>query len=907
MEDAIGRLEIENRLKEGAENLLQVLDTRTRERPKEAREIRRLQVMEELNQTNARITSLRARIEELAGANVSTKVYRRQDSDEMMGFRPKLRTIPSSASTKPNHLRDHSPSWALSDLIADMEHLDLDPPSGIDKANDFVRLLQRHKGLKLDLPHPPLEVVLMRFSTSPSSNLVASAYRMARHSVTQKAAAIRIFNPSLEKCIITTLAKDAKYAVEREQAIKLIRTCFAVAPEIASTGVVRALVSIAESDDRLNLICLTTLAEMALASSSVVAKSGGIRCVLDSLVDGSPALSDEIVMVLIYALDKPRSRKSLKADGTLQIIFSPFTDCVDGQRSAVVEERLICATTVVARMLNSWPGLLGLSMYNFAGLKSIIDALRVPASAIRDSILDFLFSVLSIPVNNMTSTFLAGRRLTTLGRIPIFAKKAYKSEHLKESRSDPGLNLFNQFSALKLSLFLDVGLLDALMVVVEDKRDASASRKATLLVGEILQVANNLLPLSRCRGLQTLPRLFRSAAKLGNDTRSSATAALFQIESLSRTRNKTSMARIVSSVDNDNRKRGQRQVEQVKIKMGLQIDDSHFRNLLLDTQVLSTKNYTKWHWDSLAELVQGPLLNPKRLEESIRATKFMKRLLAFYRPFTHRFSAIKNTKPNRKYIKFGCLLLNTLLANPEGVKYLTESKLLRQLSECLAQMDPMNQVTASDALFSRSRLEETLCHGYFELIGTLTAHPQGIAMMERWRMFSSLYHLTELRSRGDLVKLFLGHMDYTFDGHPRIILSKSLTTGLLDVRLFATEHLRSLIMDVAERTKKTADWAIRLLITQLYDPNTEVCEAAICVLEEACSTPEHLEFIVELRPALDHLGEVGGPLLLRFLATSIGFHYLKDLDYIDREMDDWFHVNVLNKLLMFTDRLGSQR
>lgn len=162
-------------------------------------------------------------------------------------------------------------------------------------------------------------------------------------------------------------------------------------------------------------------------------------------------------------------------------------------------------------------------------------------------------------------------------------------------------------------------------------------------------------------------------------------------------------------------------------------------------------------------------------------------------------------------------------------------------------------------------------------------------------MFSSLYHLTDLRSRGDLVKLFLRHMDYSYEGHPRIIISKALTTSLLDVRLFATEHLGFLIDESMDRTRKTVEWAIRLLVVQLYDPNTEVCEAAVNVLEAACNTREHLEYIVSLRPALDHLGEVGAPLLLRFLATSIGFHYLEELNYISREMDDWLHVSQISK------------
>lgn len=892
MDDALNRLEIENRLKEGAENLLQVLDTRTREKPKEARETRRIQVMEELNQTNARIASLKARIGDLNAINIPSKSYRRQRSDEMLNSRPKLATINSSSSTKEAVEQQNDLTWNIADVLADLGQVAQESAYYIAKINDLVHLLRRDRGLPdLGLPQASITSCLIRFCSSSSSNLVAAGYRLARYTIRDAKSASFVTSIGIERCIITSLSKDQKDNTEREQAVKVVRAICMAAPELVSAGIVRAMVALAESDDRLGQVALQSLAEFALLCPSVMGSNGGMRCLLDSLVDGSSSLSDEFVMVVVYALDTPSTRKFLIPGRDLDIIFSPFTEYVEGKKIGAMEERLLSATTVVARMLNSWPGLLGLSMYGFQGIRSIIDALRVPTSMVRESILDFLFNALSISVNNMTSTFLAGRRLTTLGRIPIAAETASTLAAKAAKKQRKQSNLLNQLSALKLSLFLDVGLLDALMMVVEDKLDIQASRKATLLVGEVLQLSNTLLPLSRCRTLQALPRLFSSAADLHENARFSATAALFQIESLNRTRHKSNISRIVNSADIDNNKRGQRQVEQVKIKMGLQIDDSHFRNLLLDTQVLSTKNYTKWHWDTLTELVQGPLLNPKRLEESIRATKFMKRLLAFYRPFTHRFSAIKNTKPNQKYVKFGCLLLNTLLANPEGVKYLMESKLLRQLSECLAQMDPMNQVTASDALFSKLRLEETLCHGYFDLIGTLTSHPQGVAMMERWRMFSSLYHLTDLRSRGDLLKLFLKHMDYTHEGHPRIIISKALTTSLLDVRLFATEHLSSLITHSNERSRKTADWAIRLLITQLYDPHTEICEAAVRVLEEACNAREHLEYIVELRPALDHLGEVGGPLLLRFLATSIGFHYLKELNYIDREMDDWFHVS----------------
>lgn len=51
-----------------------------------------------------------------------------------------------------------------------------------------------------------------------------------------------------------------------------------------------------------------------------------------------------------------------------------------------------------------------------------------------------------------------------------------------------------------------------------------------------------------------------------------------------------------------------------------------------------TKDNTRWNFEMLQELIEGPLLNHKRLEEAIKVARFMRRLLSFFHPFTHRFS-----------------------------------------------------------------------------------------------------------------------------------------------------------------------------------------------------------------------------------------------------------------------------
>jgi rapamycin-insensitive companion of mTOR len=196
-------------------------------------------------------------------------------------------------------------------------------------------------------------------------------------------------------------------------------------------------------------------------------------------------------------------------------------------------------------------------------------------------------------------------------------------------------------------------------------------------------------------------------------------------------------------------------------------------------------------------------------------------------------------------------------------------------------------------MFSQARLSETLCSGYFAMLGVLSSDPRGLQMLDRWRMINMMYHILDLKQRTDLIKLLLSNFDYSLYGHPRVLLSKALTAGTKDVRIYATNVLRR--YSSRSRPKNSggqgvgdSKWAIQLLVTQLYDPEIEVCATAIKILEEACNRKHYLEYIVECRPALDHLGEIGAPLLLRFLSTSIGYHYLDGLDYISNEMDDWF-------------------
>lgn len=125
--------------------------------------------------------------------------------------------------------------------------------------------------------------------------------------------------------------------------------------------------------------------------------------------------------------------------------------------------------------------------------------------------------------------------------------------------------------------------------------------------------------------------------------------------------------------------------------MDIQIDDLAFKNLLNDTQVLLGKDVLKWNWPSIMEMLNGPLLNPKRLEEVLKSTKFVKRLLSFFGVRKNKFAAVKRGRASQRYVDAGCALMRALINCPEGVKYLSESVFLPEFAECLRELAPVSK------------------------------------------------------------------------------------------------------------------------------------------------------------------------------------------------------------------------
>ncbi|GAA6004172.1 hypothetical protein JCM10207_002465 [Rhodosporidiobolus poonsookiae] len=780
--------------------------------------------------------------------------------------------------------------------------------------DSIVEAVERYTEIKYQLRlQDYLPSVMGCLAESAGKETRAAVYRLFRHLVVDVEDIYQLNTHHLPLFLIRTLARDPAFILEKEHALRLIRALLPFAhpqppvldpdfdppPDVVPVSVMRAVVAIADAqEDKLRLAALEMLGELLIRNLPLLSHSGGLRVVLQSLVDGPHELAQPLSLLLLHAVDHPDTRQWLRPGVDVEVVLAGFTEVQP--KGAGAEERVRACAGIVGAWLKSWSGLFYLNIHGRQALTSLVDSLSNPSQAIRETLLDMLFSVFNV----RTPEWYAARGGTRSSGSP----SAFGGgEKLREHRRT---NLIDQYMAILLLVFIEAGLIDALAALAAAPKDPVTAKKVSLLISEVLDLGNRVLPPQHALRLQALPKLFALTSSFEtSDARLHASDALIAVNAFDRDKRVAQLCSKAgvaeenrprsNSVEDPNCARASSQRNQVittKLRASLSMDDTTFRNQLLETGVLSTKDHTKWQYDVLLELVEGPLRNPRRLDEATKASKFMRRLLGFFQPFSLRYSELRKEPANDKWTDLGCSLLSTLLSNPDGVQYLAEDKLLRQISDCLFQLDPQfGATTGVETLFSKERLELTLSSGYFEMLGVLTRSHEGVRLLDSLRIWTAFYRVSELRTRDDLVTAILENMDYTLDGHPRVFLSKALTSSYKHVRLFATRHLASLIHPTPSPSTRpsacgpTAEWQLSLLVQQLYDSAPEVVAFTLATLDAACAErKDTLEAIVRMRPALDLLGAVTDEKTRSFLSTEEGVQYLHEIDFIGRELDEWF-------------------
>ena len=459
--DLRDRINKEIKIKIGSENLLEALISKNAKQTKD----QRLRVESELSSSNRKIFELKSQLEnEIDRANRPITPNRGRISGIFQGS--PLKSPPrdeevldqQSPSIDPE---SESPTYILAETLQALESDGMPAEYYVGQANSLVDLLKRYPALKYDLVWPVFGLRVQIMLLSESREVVAAGYRVTRHAIADRRSLQIIRKLNTDNLVVLSLIKESKASIEREQAFKFIRAFLDVKDGVCelSNAVIRTIVAVAEHhDDGLRNMALLTISEILIREPSITVNAGGIATLAEALVEGSYLGSDSLAISFLYLLDTPQQRSFLKSGHELESAFSPFTDPVGVHGH---EDKLKSSARLIAAILKTWPGVFALSNGNFSAVRSLLLSLYYPVPFARDLILDLIFDVLHIKPPSWTSSYLAGRRLTTYGRVSNLKSEGRNSSSKTDCEQEScTFNLVDHFTALLLAVFLQCGLIN---------------------------------------------------------------------------------------------------------------------------------------------------------------------------------------------------------------------------------------------------------------------------------------------------------------------------------------------------------------------------------------------------------------------------------------------------------------
>lgn len=450
----------EMKIKTGTENMLEALLAKN---PKHTKD-QRLRVESELGSSNRKLAELHNELEEeLQRARAPSSPPRSRLSTLFRGNSMRSTSRPNeTAEDRPVEEGDaemESPTYVLAETLQALEIDGMSPDFYIERANSLVELFKRHPTLKYDLAWAVFGLRVQVMLLSDNKDVVAAGYRLTRYAIADRKSLQIIRSLHTDELVILSLVKDSKTGIEREQALKFLRAFLDVKDGVfeLSRAVVRTIVAVAEhQEDRLRSISIMTLAEILVKDPQLVAYAGGLGILHDALAEGTFGASESLIASFLHVLDAPRSRKHLQGGCELEAALAPFTDSMSDSGYG---GRLKSSARAISAMLKTWPGLVILARHEARPLNSLLQSLHYPDPQARDLIMELLFDALRIKPPSWSSSFLAGRRLTTYGRVSNLRPES-ETRFFRGSGEDNSskFDLTAHFSTLILAALIDAGL-----------------------------------------------------------------------------------------------------------------------------------------------------------------------------------------------------------------------------------------------------------------------------------------------------------------------------------------------------------------------------------------------------------------------------------------------------------------
>ncbi|XP_016133133.1 rapamycin-insensitive companion of mTOR isoform X2 [Sinocyclocheilus grahami] len=771
--------------------------------------------------------------------------------------------------------------------------------------NNFIKLLCNigHSEEKFGFTYEEMIICLRLALLNEAKEVRAAGLRALRYLIRDSNILQKVLRLQVDYLIARCIDIQQSNEVERTQALRLVRKMITVNALLFPSSITNSLIAVGndgpQERDRMVRACIAIICELALENPEIVAKRGGLSTILKNVIDCQLSRINEALMTtILHLLNHPHTRQYVRSDVELEQILAPYTDfhyrhnpdTAEGQLKEDREARFLASKMSIVASLRSWSGIINLCKSGNSGIQSLIGLLCIPNMEVRRGLLEVMYDIFRLPVPVVTQDFIEALLSVDPSRFQdswrlsdgfVASEAKIILPHRARSRPD----LMDNYLALLLCAFIHSGLLEGLVEVITSSDD-SVSVRATILLGELLHMANTILPHSHSHHLHCLPTLMNMAASfdIPQEKRLRASAAINYLKRFHEKKkrgpkpNSLYLDHIIrkslaAHYCRDQHLRPQRDIFVIK-----DTEEALMMNLR-DSQILSHKQNLEWNWVLISTILKWPNANLRNNKEE-QMHKFVRRLLFFYKPSSKLYASLElDHSKARQLTAVGCQFIEFLLESDEDGQVFLED-LVKDIVQWLSSSSGLKP----DRSLHSNGLLTTLSQHYFLFLGTLSAHPQGVKMLEKCSVFQCLLNLCSLKNQDHLLKLIVSTLDYSRDGLARIILSKILTAATDNCRLYATKHLRVLLRANVEFF---SNWGIELLVTQLHDRNKAISVEALDILDEACEDKANLHALIQMKPALTHLGDKGVLLLLRFLSIPKGFSYLNERGYVTKQLEKW--------------------
>lgn len=798
-------------------------------------------------------------------------------------------------------------TWVFSDILLSLSIRDKDDARVVvTKSNQLVSLLRENPSLKQEIAieHVVSKIQFMLYH--PTSQFRCAVYRILRYATGTQSALLHLVKLRILIYIIVSLSTPTPQ-LEKEEALKLVRhfTSMPNGADCISIGVIKALVALVESENEdvtapdherlqshispsFTRMCIETICEIAVCKQDIVFHGGGLRLLIQLIVNGLPDIASSCLVTIMTLLDMSEARLFLRNGfdlDSLMSVFSAFEDDDEGNapNTKKYRNRALKISFLLTLFLKTWTGLICFSHNKFDALKVLLGNLRKRNNEVRNMILDILLDVLRIKTLPWLEESTIG---DVLAQFFNFMNKSNgtKNSLMFEYRTIPHQNfefgIISHYQGLLLKVFFNCDLLPLLFDIINENRDEETTCKATYLLTNIFQQSVNFLP----------QEFYNEHILHAYDARLSVTS-IAKIEAACRLQQKGEDLKRNAEVRNV--------VKELSIQARQNIDDTQFKTAINNTKVLTFKEIEEWNWNAISQLFQGPLRDPKRFSEvQEKYPKFLKTIFSFLRPFKYRFSNLPlhanakfpKLKNPKRIILITCQMLEAFLTFDEGAKFLDTCKLMPQIAEIYAQLDPFSGIRAKEPILSTKRLENTLSVGYIKFFGILSSCSRGCELLNHWQLVLIVSNIVEGSAEDDnnnyLIFNLLDNIDYTFKSPVRLILSKAMSVSNWKIKLFALERIFPSLIN-----EKDPELATSILSELLYDESEVVVSTAVNVLHKYFITQGNLDkidLLINSRPSIPVLSKSseGKLLLMNFCKTSKGFKHLHQHGFIEKYFQD---------------------